>query len=100
MRCYLTDTPGECPPIAATYERVGMATLHAAARAVMGDNLRLDVHPNQLAYVIYTSGSTGQPKGFAVSHANAVYSTQARHAYYAERVRAFLLCCPSPLIAR
>jgi amino acid adenylation domain-containing protein len=29
------------------------------------------VHPQNLAYMIYTSGSTGQPKGVAITHANA-----------------------------
>ncbi|WP_415878280.1 amino acid adenylation domain-containing protein [Methylomonas sp. TEB] len=44
-----------------------------------------------LAYIIYTSGSTGQPKGVAVAHGNALHSTQARFAYYADPVRAYLL---------
>jgi myxalamid-type nonribosomal peptide synthetase MxaA len=43
------------------------------------------------AYVIYTSGSTGTPKGVVVSHRNAVHSTLARHAWYPEPVRGFLL---------
>ncbi len=30
------------------------------------------VQPHNLAYLIYTSGSTGQPKGVAITHANAV----------------------------
>ncbi len=30
------------------------------------------VTPQNLAYLIYTSGSTGQPKGVAITHANAV----------------------------
>ncbi|MCL4265806.1 MAG: amino acid adenylation domain-containing protein [Anaerolineae bacterium] len=30
------------------------------------------VSPHNLAYTIYTSGSTGQPKGVAITHANAV----------------------------
>lgn len=33
-----------------------------------GDNLCLDIKPEELAYVIYTSGSTGVPKGVAVQH--------------------------------
>lgn len=33
-----------------------------------GDNLTVDIQPEDLAYVIYTSGSTGQPKGVGVSH--------------------------------
>ncbi|MDT4329580.1 non-ribosomal peptide synthetase [Methylomonas sp. MS20] len=48
-------------------------------------------HPLDLAYIIYTSGSTGQPKGVAVAHGNALHSTQARFAYYADPVRAYLL---------
>ncbi|MGQ9367586.1 non-ribosomal peptide synthetase [Azospirillum sp. ST 5-10] len=47
--------------------------------------------PGTMAYLIYTSGSTGTPKGVMVSHANAVASTAARDAFYAERVRRFLL---------
>ncbi|MGK6311315.1 non-ribosomal peptide synthetase [Variovorax sp. DT-64] len=49
------------------------------------------VHPGSLAYLIYTSGSTGRPKGVMVSHANAVASTAARFAFYAEPVSRFLL---------
>lgn len=45
----------------------------------------------QLAYIIYTSGSTGRPKGVAVSHANAVHSTLARHEFYTRPVAHFLL---------
>ncbi|OHX36745.1 hypothetical protein BJL95_07520, partial [Methylomonas sp. LWB] len=48
-------------------------------------------HPLDTAYIIYTSGSTGQPKGVAVAHGNALHSTQARFAYYADPVRAYLL---------
>jgi amino acid adenylation domain-containing protein len=44
-----------------------------------------------LAYVIYTSGSTGKPKGVLVSHANLVHSTEARLAYYPDKVQSFLL---------
>jgi amino acid adenylation domain-containing protein/thioester reductase-like protein len=33
-----------------------------------GDDLTVDVQPEDLAYVIYTSGSTGQPKGVGVNH--------------------------------
>ncbi|MDH1265248.1 amino acid adenylation domain-containing protein [Pseudomonas sp. GD03944] len=43
------------------------------------------------AYLIYTSGSSGQPKGVPISHANLSHSTQARLAFYAEPVRAYLL---------
>jgi len=46
---------------------------------------------DNLAYVIYTSGSTGQPKGVAVSHRNALHSTEARLDYYRDPVGAFLL---------
>ncbi|GIJ21054.1 non-ribosomal peptide synthetase [Micromonospora lutea] len=49
------------------------------------------VHCANAAYVIYTSGSTGQPKGVVVEHRNAVFSTLARHAYYAEKAERFLL---------
>lgn len=49
---------------------------------------------HQAAYLIYTSGSTGKPKGVVVSHANAVASTAARFAYYAEPVDCFLLLSP------
>jgi amino acid adenylation domain-containing protein/thioester reductase-like protein len=49
------------------------------------------VHPLNLAYLIYTSGSTGQPKGVAVNHRNAAYSTWARFKYYLEPVRGYLL---------
>jgi amino acid adenylation domain-containing protein/thioester reductase-like protein/non-ribosomal peptide synthase protein (TIGR01720 family) len=48
-------------------------------------------HPLDLAYLIYTSGSTGQPKGVAVTHRNAVHSTQARSVEYPDPVRAYLL---------
>jgi len=48
-------------------------------------------HPLDLAYIIYTSGSTGEPKGVAVSHLNAVHSTVARFAHYADPVKAYLL---------
>ena len=52
------------------------------------------IDPDQPAYVIYTSGSTGAPKGVIVTHANLLYSTRARGAYYAESPRAFLLLSP------
>ncbi|TRL35819.1 amino acid adenylation domain-containing protein [Methylosinus sporium] len=55
------------------------------------DRPLLRVGPQNLAYVIYTSGSTGRPKGVAVSHGAAWRSTSARHRYYAEPVRGFLL---------
>ena len=43
------------------------------------------------AYMIYTSGSTGQPKGVSISHANLVYSTAARLAYYKTPPERYLL---------
>lgn len=49
------------------------------------------IHPLNLAYMIYTSGSTGQPKGVAVNHRNAVYSTWARSKYYPDPVQGYLL---------
>src|ERR1043165_6828446 len=36
--------------------------------ATSGENLRVNVQPEDLAYVIYTSGSTGIPKGVSVPH--------------------------------
>jgi len=46
------------------------------------------------AYLMYTSGSTGTPKGVLISHANLVYSTQARFDYYPNKVKQFLLVSP------
>ncbi len=37
-------------------------------RRQRGENLDVDLAPEQLAYVIYTSGSTGRPRGVTVSH--------------------------------
>jgi amino acid adenylation domain-containing protein/thioester reductase-like protein len=54
-------------------------------------NLDVRNRPQDLAYIIYTSGSTGRPKGVAVTHGNALHSTQARFAYYADPVKAYLL---------
>lgn len=51
---------GECLDFDAMRNRKGSVT--------DGDNLTVDVQPEDLAYVIYTSGSTGQPKGVGVSH--------------------------------
>jgi len=44
-----------------------------------------------LAYVMFTSGSTGNSKGVEVTHANVVYSTNARQAYYGACKPRFLL---------
>jgi amino acid adenylation domain-containing protein len=65
----------------------GGVEAQAAPSAVPASNL-------QAAYLIYTSGSTGKPKGVVVSHANAVASTAARFAYYAEPPDCFLLLSP------
>ncbi len=54
-------------------------------------NPRTGVTPANAAYVIYTSGSTGQPKGVVVEHRNAVASTRARAAGYAEAPDRYLL---------
>ncbi len=53
--------------------------------------LQCIIEPNNLAYVIYTSGSTGKPKGIAVTHSNAIHSTQARVKTYQSPVESFLL---------
>lgn len=47
--------------------------------------------PDQLAYVIYTSGSTGASKGVCISHAQLLYSTAARVAFYGGQKPRFLL---------
>jgi amino acid adenylation domain-containing protein len=39
-------------------------------------------HDDDLAYIIYTSGSSGVPRGVPITHANILYSTEARHAFY------------------
>jgi microcystin synthetase protein McyB len=54
-------------------------------------SLERELKPDDLAYVIYTSGSTGQPKGAGITHANLVYSNQARFHYYERPVGRFLL---------
>ncbi|KRC86384.1 hypothetical protein ASE30_05445, partial [Achromobacter sp. Root83] len=69
-------------------ETGGMAAAAGGAQEESG----VAIAPASLAYVIYTSGSTGNPKGVQISHANAVASTLARHAFYApEPVSAYLL---------
>lgn len=37
--------------------------------------VKKDTHSSDLAYLIYTSGTTSKPKGVAVSHANATFTT-------------------------
>src|SRR5439155_17170710 len=37
-----------------------------------GENLRLQLDPENLAWVIYTSSSTGRTKGMAIPHCSAV----------------------------
>ena len=43
-----------------------------AAAQEDGEDLKVDVAPENLAYVIYTSGSTGKPKGVMIEHRNVV----------------------------
>ena len=35
-----------------------------------GDNLNIEIAPENLAHIVYTSGSTGKPKGVKISHGN------------------------------
>jgi amino acid adenylation domain-containing protein len=37
-----------------------------------GENLDLEISPDDMAYIIYTSGSTGQPKGVMQNHRNTL----------------------------
>ncbi len=47
-----------------------------------GENLPLEVTPDNLAYVIYTSGSTGKPKGVQITHrALAIHSLETVQCY-------------------
>ena len=50
---------------------------------------------DQAVYTMFTSGSTGTPKGVIVSHANLIYSTQARINYYEHRNPRFMLVSPT-----
>lgn len=49
---------------------------------MIGEEIKMDIPPNQLAYVIYTSGSTGKPKGVMMEHKGLAASTMARKTYY------------------
>jgi len=44
-------------------------------------NASITLESESPAYLMYTSGSTGKPKGVLISHANLIYSTQARFDY-------------------
>jgi amino acid adenylation domain-containing protein len=47
-----------------------------------GENLDVEVGPDQTAYIFYTSGTTGQPKGVMASQANlSAYIDGARERY-------------------
>lgn len=39
---------------------------------VQGQNLLVDIQPDDIAFIQYTSGSTSEPKGVMVSHANII----------------------------
>lgn len=82
-----------CQPLPEALHRERVISLMAGAEvwsasqeapAPLGDSAHL-------AYVIYTSGSTGTPKGVMISHANAVASTLARHGFYRQPLRTFLM---------
>jgi amino acid adenylation domain-containing protein len=44
----------------------------AEIAGLSGEEIEVEVSPDNLAYVIYTSGSTGTPKGVMVSHSSVV----------------------------
>ncbi|NND35038.1 MAG: amino acid adenylation domain-containing protein, partial [Saprospiraceae bacterium] len=53
--------------------------------------LEVQCKAQDIAYLIYTSGSSGKPKGVVVTHQNLMSSIWARHTFYDEKVRCFLL---------
>ncbi|MGH8612423.1 MAG: amino acid adenylation domain-containing protein [Gammaproteobacteria bacterium] len=76
--------PSTAPVVCLGRDRCLFASLSIAAPEVK-------TTADNLAYVIYTSGSTGKPKGVAISHRNAVHSTEVRLDYYRDPVGTFLL---------
>jgi long-chain acyl-CoA synthetase len=45
---------------------------------ILSNNIVIDkreIYPTDIAYLVYTSGTTSKPKGVAVSHANATFTT-------------------------
>ena len=38
----------------------------------LGENINIDLEPDDIIYIIYTSGSTGTPKGAMITHRNVV----------------------------
>jgi len=56
-----------------------------------GENIELEVAPDNLAYVIYTSGSTGLPKGVAIEHRNTLaFLNWAGDVFSSEEMRGVL----------